>query len=99
MIYSPSPKLIPTRAHSDKERATWIGPSGGKAISGMSSSLLTNLAASTGFFLGREAKKDLKASAAEGGGGEEDPRGDPAPPWRSSSNPRRSQMEAREFGG
>lgn len=57
----------PTRARSAKERATWIGVSGGREISGMFSGILTNLAASLFFFCGKPAKSWEKASADEGG--------------------------------
>lgn len=70
----------PMRACSAKDRATWIEVSNGREISWISSSLLTNLAASLFFFYGKQAKSRLKASADEGGGGGL-PRAIPAPPW------------------
>lgn len=73
----------PTKARSDKERATWIGFSGGSEISGISSSRFTNFDASVVFFFGSEFNKFEKASTLAGEGVEDSMReisGRRAPP-------------------
>jgi hypothetical protein len=60
---------------SDRDRATFIGYSGGRSISGISFSFLTKLGASetVDFFLHASTRR-LKEEAGEGGGGG-------SPPW------------------
>ena len=51
-----SPVNWSMRARSTNDRTTWIGVSGGREITRISSSFLINFAASAVFFFGRLAK-------------------------------------------
>jgi hypothetical protein len=70
LVEGQSPMNWPTSPCSERDRATFIGSSGGRSISGMASSFLTKLGVTEGVdFLLQAATSRRKEVEGEGGGG------------------------------